>query len=275
MKITEQKAKTGKDGADRVMRKKMLVANWKMYKTRVEAAEFMQHFLQETAAQQAVEIVFCAPFTALADLAALLEKNGLQLGAQNMYWPDEGAFTGEISPLMLKEVGVKYVLIGHSERRRYFGEEEALIRKKVAAALAHGLKPILCVGENEEQRNAGQTEKVIQEQLWGALAGLDIKSEMGEKMVLAYEPVWAIGTGTPARGEDAGAVAGLLRSLLLEKEQGLAEKVRILYGGSVQAGNIADFTAQKEIDGALVGGSSLKAPSFAALLKAVMDERGA
>ncbi len=257
------------------MRKKMLVANWKMYKTRAEAAAFMQHFLKEITMQQAVEIVICAPFTALADLAASLEKGGLQLGAQNMYWPDEGAFTGEISPSMLKEVGVKYVLVGHSERRRYFGEEEALIHKKVAAALAHGLKPILCVGENEKERRAGQTEKVIREQLWGALSGLEVQDELDQKIVLAYEPVWAIGTGTPARGEDAGAVAALIRSLLQEKGCGWADKVRILYGGSVQAENMADFTAQREIDGALVGGSSLVAPDFAALLTVMLDRGGA
>ncbi|NMB36274.1 MAG: triose-phosphate isomerase [Firmicutes bacterium] len=256
------------------MRKKMLVANWKMYKTRKEAAEFVRHFLQETEAQQPVEIVICAPFTALADLAVLLKDSGLRLGAQNMYWPDEGAFTGEISPLMLKEIGVGYVLIGHSERRRYFGEEETLIRKKVAAALAHGLKPVLCVGEDEKERHAGRTGEVIQEQLWGALDGLDLKDGLGEKIVLAYEPVWAIGTGTPARGRDADAVAGLIRSLLLKKGYGPVEGVRILYGGSVQAGNIAEFTTQKEIDGALVGGSSLAAADFAALVKAMSDRGG-
>lgn len=257
------------------MRRKMVVANWKMYKTLAEVEDFTRHFPGEIAAQRTVEMVICAPFTALARLAVLLEKTALQLGAQNMYWPDEGAFTGEISPVMLRDAGVKYVLIGHSERRRYFGEEETLIHKKVAAALEHDLIPILCVGENEEQRSAGKTEKVIQEQLWGALEGLGLKNELGERMVLAYEPVWAIGTGTPARGEDAGAVAGLIRSLLREKGSGMAERMRILYGGSVQPENITDFTAQKEIDGALVGGSSLKAKSFAALVEAVLNERGA
>lgn len=253
------------------MRKKMLVANWKMYKTRGEAVEFIRLFLRETTAQQAVEVVICAPFTALAEVAALLKNSGPRPGAQNMYWPEEGAFTGEISPLMLKDAGAEYVLIGHSERRQYFGEEETLIRKKVAAALAYGLKPVLCVGENEEERRAGQTERIIQKQLWGALDGLDMQAdELGEKIVLAYEPVWAIGTGTPARGEDAGIVAGLLRSMLREKGRDLADKVRILYGGSVQAENVADFTAQKEIDGALVGGSSLEAAGFAALLKAML-----
>ena len=256
------------------MRKKMLVANWKMYKTRAEAAEFVRYFLQEVATQQPVEVVICAPFTALADLDALLKNSGLQLGAQNMYWPDEGAFTGEISPLMLKESGVEYVLIGHSERRQYFGEEETLIRKKVAAALAHGLKPVLCVGEDEKERHAGRTGEVIQEQLWGALDGLDVKSGLEEKMVLAYEPVWAIGTGTPARGKDADAVAGLIRALLHKKGFESAEKMRILYGGSVQAGNIMAFTAQKGIDGALVGGSSLAAADFVALLNAMTGEEG-
>lgn len=257
------------------MRKKMVVANWKMYKTLAETEKFVRHFPAEIAAQQQVEMVVCPPFTALAQLAGLLKKTALQPGAQNMHFAGEGAYTGEISPLMLRELGVRYVLIGHSERRRYFGEEEMLLRKKVAAALEHGLLPILCVGENEEQRRAGETEKIIEEQLWGGLGNLKLNRELGANMVLAYEPVWAIGTGTPARGEDAAAVAGLIRSLLQEKEPGMAETIRILYGGSVQPENIADFTAQKGVDGALVGGSSLQAPSFAALVGAVLRERGA
>ncbi|MGI5823278.1 MAG: triose-phosphate isomerase [Dethiobacteria bacterium] len=257
------------------MRKKMVVANWKMYKTLAETEKFMLHFPAKIAAQQQVEMVICPPFTALAQLAAMLKKTALQPGAQNMHFAGEGAYTGEISPVMLRELGVKYVLIGHSERRLYFGEEETLLRKKVAAALEHGLLPILCVGENEEQRRAGETEKVIEEQLWGGLGNLELNRALGANMVLAYEPVWAIGTGTPARGEDAAAVAGLIRALLQARAPGMAETIRILYGGSVQPENIADFTTQKGVDGALVGGSSLEAKSYAALVEAVLRERGA
>ena len=257
------------------MRKKMVVANWKMYKTLAETEKFMQHFPAEIAAQQQVEMVICPPFTALARLAVLLKKTALQPGAQNMHFAGEGAYTGEISPVMLRELGVQYVLIGHSERRRHFGEAETLLSKKVAAALEHGLRPVLCVGENEAQRRAGETEKIIEKQLWGGLGNLELNEELGANMVLAYEPVWAIGTGAPARGEDAAAVAGLIRSLLQVKGRGMADTVRVLYGGSVQPENIVDFTAQKGVDGALVGGSSLEAASFAALVEAVLKERGA
>ena len=257
------------------MRKKMVVANWKMYKTLNETENFVRHFPVEIAGQRTVEMIICAPFTALARLTVLLKQTALQPGAQNMHFDAEGAFTGEISPVMLRDAGAEYVLIGHSERRRYFGEEETIIHKKMAAALKHNLIPILCVGENEGQRRAGETDKIIGEQLRGALGGLELDGEAGAKMVLAYEPVWAIGTGNPARGEDAAAVAGLIRSLLEEMGIGIAEKIRILYGGSVQPENITAFTSQEGVDGALVGGSSLEAKSFAALVEAVLKERGA
>lgn len=255
------------------MRQTLIVANWKMHKTLSEAEEFMARFPAEIADINGIEIVICPPFISLARLADLTEKNTILLGAQNMHWQKEGAFTGEISPLMLRDLGVKYVIIGHSERRQHFGENSALIRKKVAAAFNYGLVPILCVGENLEQRNSEETEKVVEEQMLGALEGLDVENNALQKLVLAYEPVWAIGTGVPACGSEANAVAAFMRSLLQGKWGDLSEKVRILYGGSVTADNIGEFISQAEIDGALVGGSSLNVQTFAELLRVVFCER--
>ena len=173
-----------------------------------------------------------------------------------MHWEKEGAFTGEISPVMLKDLGIKYVIIGHSERRQFFGESNFQINKKLAAAFAYGLIPILCVGENRRQRDAGETEEVIEKQLNSALDGLAVEKDLLQKMVLAYEPVWAIGSGTPANGEEANVVAAFMRSLLLKKGRKFPES-KHFYGGSVNPENIAEFTDKAEIDGALVGGSSL------------------
>jgi len=254
------------------LREKLIVANWKMNKTPLEAEEFMQHFPKEVKGISGIEMVICPPFTSLVQLATLMRDTALMLGAQNMHWEKEGAYTGEISPLMLKEIGVKYVIIGHSERRKYFGENNAIIHKKTTAALNCGLIPILCLGENSEERRSKETEKVLKKQLYGALDEIDLEEEKLCNIVLAYEPVWAIGTGTPASGDEAAEVAGYLRSLLKEKWSALAGNVRILYGGSVNKENISEFTGKKDIDGALVGGSSLKESSFADLIKAVFNE---
>jgi len=256
------------------MRQRLIVANWKMYKTLPEAEEFMARFPAEVADISGIEIVICPPFISLARLADLAVKTAILLGAQNMHWQKEGAFTGEISPLMLRDLGVKYVILGHSERRRYFGEKSDMIKKKVTAAFNYGLIPILCVGETLEQRKAGKTEKVVEEQLQGALEGIGVERDMLQKLVLAYEPVWAIGTGVAAGGEEAAAAAGFLRFLLREMwGEDISDKVRILYGGSVTPENIAEFVNQREIDGALVGGSSLQVKTFAELLRVVYRER--
>ncbi|HHT46550.1 MAG TPA: triose-phosphate isomerase [Firmicutes bacterium] len=254
------------------MRKKLIVANWKMHKTLAETEKFMQRFPNEIEEVSGIEIVICAPFISLGRLVDLMRGTPLNPGAQNMHWQKEGAYTGEISPLMLKEIGVKYVIIGHSERRKYFGENDVIINKKTTAALNNGLIPILCLGENLEERRSKKTEKVLKEQLYGALDEADPGEEKLQRIVLAYEPVWAIGTGTPAGGDEAADVAGYLRSLLNRKWGALSEKVRILYGGSVNEDNITQFTGKKDIDGALVGGSSLKESSFAGLIKAVFYE---
>lgn len=254
------------------MREKLIVANWKMYKTLTETEEFMQRFPEEVKEVSGIEMVICAPFISLGRLVGLMRGTPLKPGAQNMHWQKEGAYTGEISPLMLKEIGVKYVIIGHSERRKYFGENNIIIHKKIAAAFNYGLIPILCLGENLEERSLQETEKTLRGQLYGALDDLEIEENILQKIVLAYEPVWAIGTGTPARGDEAAEVAAYLRSLLNKKWGTLSEEVRILYGGSVNEKNIIEFTGKKDIDGALVGGSSLKETSFAGLIKAVFYE---
>lgn len=192
-----------------------------------------------------------------------------------MHWEKEGAYTGEISPLMLREVGVRYVIIGHSERRTHFGEDDEIVSKKIKSAFAFGLSPILCVGESLEQRKAGQTESVLSMQVKKAVEGLNPQNnDMPGRLIVAYEPVWAIGTGRPAGGDDAVTAAGVIRATLLAQwGQDVPEKVRVLYGGSVNADNITDFTSRPSVDGALVGGSSLKASSFAELIKAVYQER--
>jgi triosephosphate isomerase len=257
------------------MRQTLIVANWKMYKTLAEAEEFIERFPGEIAGISGMETVICAPFISLARLSVLTERTTLLLGAQNMHWQKEGAFTGEISPLMLRDLGIKYVIIGHSERRLHFNESSLLIKRKVASAFNFGLIPILCIGENWEQHSSKETEKVIAEQLFGALEGLTVEKDILQKMVLAYEPVWAIGTGTPAHGDEANAIAGFIRSLLQEKWGEVSEKVRILYGGSVNPDNITEFTGKEEIDGALVGSSSLNVKTFAELIRVVFSERRA
>lgn len=243
-----------------------------MYKTVTEAVELVRALKESLAGgSNTVEVAVCPPFTVLTAVASELGDSGIALGAQNMYWETEGAFTGEISPIMLKEIGCKYVVLGHSERRQYFGETDKMVNMKVKAALMHDLLPIVCVGESLEQREAGITQKVIKTQILGSLA--DLSPQEIERLVIAYEPVWAIGTGRTASNEDAQEVNGYIRQLLAEiAGREFAGRVRIQYGGSVKPENAAGLMSQPDIDGALVGGASLKADSFAGIIKAVATE---
>lgn len=250
------------------MRVPIIAGNWKMYKTAGEAIDLVRELAGLVAGVRGVEIVVCPPFTALAAVAGQLQtlNGGISLGAQNMYWENEGAFTGEIAPGMLKDIGCRYVILGHSERRQYFGETDALVNKKVHAALAQGLTPIVCVGERLEEREAGTTEDVVRGQVQGSLAGLTGRQAAG--LVVAYEPVWAIGTGRTASASDAQQVNGFIRELLRGMfGEEASRAIRIQYGGSVKPGNAAELMAQPDIDGALVGGASLQAGSFAGIIK--------
>lgn len=232
-----------------------------MYNTIGEARELVQA-LVPLIEDKDREVVLCPGFVCLFEISKLLKGTNIKLGAQNMYHEDKGAFTGEISPLFLKEVGVTYVILGHSERRHIFGEKDELINNKVKAALLHGLSPILCVGETLNEREAGITYNVIENQIDGSLAGL--QRENLENLVIAYEPVWAIGTGKTATKEDANEVIGYIRRLLLRNfGEKVGNETRILYGGSVKPGNIKELMEMEQIDGALVGGASLKAEDFA------------
>ncbi len=245
------------------MRIPIIAGNWKMYKTIAEAKEFAEDLPQ---IGDQVEAVICAPFTALAALSEALQGKNISLGAQNVHWEEEGAYTGEISPLMLKELGVQYVIIGHSERRAYFNETDETVNQRVHAALKHGLSPIICVGEDLEQRESGRTKEVVKVQMEAAMK--EISEEQITQVVIAYEPIWAIGTGKTSSAEDANEVIGYIRQLIADQyDQSLANQVRIQYGGSVKPENIDGFMAQRDIDGVLVGGASLKADSFLALVK--------
>ncbi|TAM37851.1 triose-phosphate isomerase [bacterium] len=245
------------------MRKTIIAGNWKMYKNITEAIEISNGLKRELFKLDfgAVDVVICPPFTALSETAEVLSESDIGLGAQDMYWQDEGAFTGEVSAPMLKDAGCRYVIIGHSERRQFFGETNETVNKKLKAALAHGLIPIVCVGENLKEREANKTFEVIQEQIKNSF--LDISAQDLLKTVIAYEPVWAIGTGKTATGEQAQEAHKYIRDLL-RKLYGdtAAESVRIQYGGSVKPENIAELIAKPDVDGALVGGASLKIDSF-------------
>ncbi len=248
------------------MRVPIIAGNWKCYKTVAEAVALVRELRQGLMNIKGVEVVLCPSFVALAPVADLLKPTGIGLGAQNMFWEDQGAYTGEVSPLMLKEL-CQYVILGHSERRQYFGETDEGVNRKVKAALRHGLKPIVCVGENLAENEAGRTAEVVERQLRAALR--DISAEQVRSLVIAYEPVWAIGTGRPATGAGANAVIGqTVRGTLAELYgKALAQEVRIQYGGSVNPKNIAEFMTQPDIDGALVGGASLKAADFVAIVQ--------
>ncbi|WP_370587970.1 triose-phosphate isomerase [Trichocoleus sp. FACHB-591] len=242
--------------AEAPVRKIVIAGNWKMYKTQAESLEFLQGFMSELdATPDEREVVVCAPFTDLGLLSKSLHGSRVQLGAQNVHWEDVGAYTGEIAGAMLAEIGVRFVVVGHSERRQYFGETDETVNLRLRAAQRHNLTPILCVGETKQQRDAGETEAVIFNQLAKDLVGVD-----QQNLVIAYEPIWAIGTGDTCDSAEANRVIGLIRQKLTNAN------VSIQYGGSVKPDNIDEIMAQPEIDGALVGGASLDPKSFARIV---------
>jgi len=247
------------------MRTPLIVGNWKMHKTTGEAVALVAALVERLRDVEDVEVAVCPPFTALQAVAAALKGSRITLGAQDLHWEEEGAYTGEISAPMLLDVGCRFVIVGHSERRRHFGETDATVRQKVRAALHHGLVPIVCVGELLEERETGRTFQVLEAQVTGGLAGLT--GEEGQRLVVAYEPVWAIGTGRTATPDQADEAQGFIRKLLAELfDPAVADQVRILYGGSVKPENIASLMARPEVDGALVGGASLDADTFARIV---------
>ena len=245
------------------MRVPMIAGNWKMNTTVSEATELVKEMRAELDQIDNVDKVICPPFISLAVVGELIKGSSIKVGAQNVYFEEKGAYTGEISPLMLADQ-CEFVIIGHSERRQYFNETGEMVNKKIVAALKVGLKPILCIGEKLEENEAGRMEEVVTEQLRASLANIDYLNGL----VIAYEPIWAIGTGKAATGKQANETIGLIRrniTKLYDKE--IAQNMRILYGGSVTAANTAEFISQPEIDGALVGGASLKATEFLSIVK--------
>lgn len=249
------------------MRVPLLAANWKMNMARKDANDLVNELMAQVGDVKDRDIAICPPFHLLADVEKLVEgRENVYLGAQDLYWKDSGAFTGEVSAPMLLDVGCRMVIIGHSERRAMFGETDETCAAKVAAAVSHKLIPILCVGESLAQREEDKTAEVVTGQLRGALQNLKI--EDGSQIVIAYEPIWAIGTGKTDTPEGANEIMILLRKTLAEIfGQEIANKVRLLYGGSVKPNNVAGFMACSDIDGALVGGASLKADSFAQIVR--------
>jgi triosephosphate isomerase len=248
----------------------LIVANWKMNKTVPECVDFVQEFLQFLDGRQGADIVLSPSFTALAHTARALEGSGVELAAQNMHWEEAGAFTGEISPVQLRDLGCRYVIIGHSERRQYFGESDGEISRKINASLREGIVPILCVGETLGERDYGKTFEVVERQLHGGTEGAVL--EAGAELVVAYEPVWAIGTGKTASPQEAQEVHHFIRGLLTNLfGQEVSIATRVLYGGSVRPDNTAPLMEMADIDGALVGGASLDPESFAGMVKSAMD----
>lgn len=247
------------------MRIPVMAGNWKMYKTPAETTAFFAAFAPQVAAAQGREIVICPPFVNIAAAVASTAGTAIAIGGQNLYPKNEGAFTGEISGPMLAATGATWVIIGHSERRQYFGETDATVLERTKAALAAGLKPIVCVGERLEEREAGKTEAVLLEQFDNGIAGLS--PEQFAQIVIAYEPVWAIGTGKTATPEIAQDAHAVIRARIAAKfGDAAASATRILYGGSVKPDNVKGLMAQADIDGALVGGASLEANSFASIV---------
>lgn len=247
-------------------RKPLIAGNWKMYKTGPQAAELAKKLESLVSDIVDVDVMVAPPFTALGMVAEILRESVIHVGGQDVFWEEEGAYTGEISASMLKAAGCTYVIIGHSERRQYFGETNATVNRKARAALRGGLIPVVCVGESEAEREAGQTFSVVEKQLKEGLEGLS--SDEVQNLTIAYEPVWAIGTGKTATTDQAQEVHQFIRGRI-EAAHGnsIAKDLRILYGGSVKPGNISDLMAMADIDGALVGGASLDAESFAAIVR--------
>lgn len=241
-----------------------------MNTTRAETASLLKALLSNLPVLKNTIVLVAPPFTNLQTAAEILAKSPIKLGAQNLYWEDKGAFTGEISPIMLKDLGCTYVIIGHSERRQYFHESDFDVNRKTGAALKHGLLPIVCVGETLEQRESEQTLAIVEQQVRLGLHGFSASDAM--QFTIAYEPIWAIGTGRAAKPADAVEVHSMIRSTLADLFGRLAaDSIRIQYGGSVTPENIAAFICEPEVDGALVGGASLKADSFTAIIKAAIE----
>ncbi|WP_456277728.1 triose-phosphate isomerase [Bacillus sp. AK128] len=253
------------------MRKPIIAGNWKMHKVLSEAKGFIEEVKGLVPSQDKVDAVVCSPALFLESLVQLTNGTDVKIGAQNMHFEDQGAFTGENSPVALKDLGVSYTILGHSERRELFAETDESVNKKTLAAFKHGLVPIVCCGETLEQREAGQTNEFVGGQIEKALTGLT--EEQVKETVIAYEPIWAIGTGKTASAEDANEVCAHIRQTVASKfSQAAADSVRIQYGGSVKPSNIKEFLSQPDIDGALVGGASLEATSYLQLLEAVAND---
>jgi triosephosphate isomerase len=251
-------------------RRPIIAANWKMHMTHLEAIQAVQKlsYLLDEKRAETMDVVICPPFTAIRSVQTLVESDRLDyaVGAQNVYFEEKGAFTGEVSPGMLEALKVRYVIVGHSERRQIFGETDEAVAKKVKAVFAHGMTPILCCGETDEEREAGGTTERVTGQIRAGLRG--VGPDQAATAVIAYEPIWAIGTGKNATANDAGEVVGTIRQTLAELfDSSVAEAVRIQYGGSVKPGNIREFMAHPDIDGALVGGASLDPEEFALILQ--------
>ncbi len=248
------------------MRRPLIAGNWKMNNNSAESVELVSQLKEMISGVKEVEVVVAPPYTALGFVAAAIKGSTILLSAQNIFWEEKGAFTGEVSPAMLTDIGCQYTIIGHSERRQYFGETNETVNKRLKAALNASLIPIVCVGETLEEREAGKTLAIIEQQVKDGLDGLS-SGEMA-KVVVAYEPVWAIGTGKTATPEQAQEAHQFIRKMLAQVfNKGVAEGTRILYGGSVKPDNVDQLMSQKDIDGALVGGASLKADSFARIVQ--------
>jgi triosephosphate isomerase len=250
------------------MRKTIIAGNWKLYKTITEAIELSNGLKRELFKldSQGIDIVVCPVFTALSEVSEVVQESNIMLGAQDLYWQDEGAFTGEVSGKMLKDAGCSFVIIGHSERRQFFSETNETVNKKIKAALANNLTPIVCVGEMLSEREAGKTFDVLKDHVQNGLKGFDKEDVL--KLVIAYEPVWAIGTGKTATPAQAQEAHNYIRSLLVKLyDEDTASQIRIQYGGSVKPENITELMKQPDIDGALVGGASLTVASFADIVK--------
>jgi triosephosphate isomerase len=247
------------------LRKPLIAGNWKMYKTVAEAVETARDLVQCTAGVN-VDVMIAPPFTALAPVAEVIKGSSVALGAQNLFWKNEGAYTGEISPVMLSDIGCQYAIIGHSERRQYFGDTDESVNAKIRASLEHKLIPVFCVGETETQREAGETFSVLDKQVSKGLEGFSPETLSGI-LVIAYEPVWAIGTGKTATIDQVQEVHAFLRSLIEKRfDNLLAKTVRILYGGSVKPDNVTEIMNMPDVDGALVGGASLSAKIFNSII---------
>lgn len=243
------------------MRTPLIAGNWKMNNNIVESLDLVNNLMQLTKDSNRVEVLVCSPFTSLFSIKQILKNTNIKLGAQNMHYEENGAYTGEISPLMLKDIGVDYVIIGHSERRQYFNETDETVNKKLNAALKFGIKPILCVGETLEQRESKIEKETVKNQIINALK--NIEKEDAENIVIAYEPIWAIGTGKTATSLEANEMASFIRDTFAQiYSNELSEHLVILYGGSVKGDNASEIMEQSDIDGALVGGASLKAEEF-------------